>query len=103
MTVNIAYRLNREQWKPFGKAAKGPEDGVTYLSAEEVFMQTPEEDEEEEKNDDFADNLVKQIGTARIRTNQNMQGPAGSSAGGGGDKPSSANPNRCVQMHWIIA
>ena len=51
----------RKNWTPFGKAKDGPEDGVTYTSAEEIFMQTPQEDEEEEQKDGLAEVIIAQV------------------------------------------
>lgn len=71
----------KKKWKAFGK---GPEDGVTYLSAEEIFMQTPQEDEDEEKQDDFAQTVLDAVAQATIRTSRGVRGPAS----GGAEKSS---------------
>lgn len=47
----------RKEWKPFGKAAAGPEEGVTYVSKDDVFMITPAEDDAD--TDDSPDILNK--------------------------------------------
>lgn len=72
----------RKNWKPFGKAAAGPEEGATYLSAEEIFMQTPQEDEDEDKNDDFAETVLNAVATANIRTKAGMEAGITPSFGG---------------------
>lgn len=81
----VARRAN---WKPFGKCANGPEDGVTYVSAEEIFMQTPEEDEDEDKQDDLAGTILKEVALGTIRTG----GPAsgGGARAGDDDVPTKA-------------
>jgi hypothetical protein len=53
----------RKTWKVFGNAAEGhkKEDKITYLSAEEIFMLTPKQDEEDDQKSDGADGIVKLV------------------------------------------
>lgn len=86
----------RKIWKAFGNAAEGhkKEDKITYLSAEEIFMLTPKQDEEDDNKSDFADGILKQVQSAAFRSRQNLMTPQMSmpALGGASAKSSGSGP-----------
>jgi len=87
--VYHAVVKRRETWAKFGEVAdkpRGPEDNITYMSFDEIFMEDPNvvEENPEDKEADIAKQIMSSFGQGKWREkNKTEGGDAGGDAGDG--------------------